>query len=166
MPNSLTNFTSPWRKGKVARLTFKKSSHTVQWQWGWWYWEGNRWPRSQTHVQLNSNSHMRCQGRFQMNCLNKKKEHVGSAEKGGKKGCGKSIGCVRNNLNGLNFLTGHQTVVLHLKACIDCACARHSLSEKLKGYLPGESARFFLFFLSFFAFGLGWALGTINARLM
>lgn len=101
-----------------------------------------------------------------MNCLNKKKEHIGSAEKGGKKGCGKSIGCVRNNLNGLNFLTGHQTVVLHLKACIDCAYARHSLSEKLKGYLPGEFAHYFLFFLYFFAFGLGWALGTINASLM
>lgn len=88
LPNSLTNFTSPWRKGKVAQLTFKKSSHTVQWQWGWWYWEGNRWPRSQTHVQLNSNSHMRCQGRFQMNCLNKKRSMLGVQRKEEKKAVG------------------------------------------------------------------------------
>lgn len=111
-----------------------------------------------THLQLNSNSHMRCQGRFPINCINKK-EHVGSVVRGGgKNDCGKSIGCVRNDLNGLNFLTGHQKVVLHLKARIDCACARHRLSEKLKGYLLGEFARYFPFFLFFFfAFGLGGA---------
>lgn len=41
------------------------------------------------------------------------------------------------------------------------ARTQHSLSEKVEEYLLGEFARFL-----FFALGLGWALGTINACLM
>lgn len=66
---------------------------------------------------------------------------------------GKSIGCVRNDRNGLNFLTGHQKVVLHLKARIDFASAWHILLEKLKGYLLGEFARYFPLFLFFMHLG-------------
>lgn len=58
---------------------------------------------------------------------------------------GKSIGCVRNDLNGLHFLTGHQKVILHPKARIDCACASHGLLEKPEGYLLGEFARYLFF---------------------
>lgn len=58
---------------------------------------------------------------------------------------GKSIGCVRNDLNGLHFLTGHQKVILHPKARIDCACASHGLPEKPEEYLLGEFAPYLFF---------------------
>lgn len=41
------------------------------------------------------------------------------------------------------------------------ARTRHGLSEKAEEYLLGEFTRYL-----FFALGLGWALGTINACLM
>lgn len=36
---------------------------------------------------------------------------------------------MRNGLNGLHFLTGHQKVILHPKACIDCTHPAWSLRE-------------------------------------
>lgn len=36
---------------------------------------------------------------------------------------------MRNDLNGLHFLTGHQKVILHPKACIDCTHSAWSPRE-------------------------------------
>lgn len=86
-----------------------------------------------------------------MNSGNKKKgacQECGERRgrrRGKKTRMGKSIGCVRNDLNGLHFLTGHQKVILHPKARIDCACASHGLPEKPEGYLLGEFARYLFF---------------------
>lgn len=64
-------------------------------------------------------------------------------------------------MNGVHFLTGHQKVILHPKARIDYTHSAWSLGERAEEYLLGEFTRYL-----FFALGLGWALGTINARLM
>jgi len=49
-------------------------------------------------------------------CWSERKKGVGGKKKKKEAQMGKSIRCVRNGLNGLHFLTGHQKVFLHPKS--------------------------------------------------
>lgn len=86
-------------------------------------------------------------GEISMNTPNKKETVAACwrAVRGGGGGqMGKSIGCVRNDLNGLHFLAGHQKVILHPKACIDCTHPACSPRES-RGISAGGIFTVFIF---------------------